>query len=266
MAQAGSERPTVLVTAAPYMWVLKRLEPELIQATLLVPAGASLHTHEPSPRQAINAADARLWLQVGEPVELRVQGLRPDLRKLNLQEGIELLGGQHHGHGHDREHQHGEYDPHTWMSPQIMMRQSERIAEALIELIPEQKAAIEARLKTLLDDLERLHEQIQQRLADKKNKLVLVSHPALAYFCRSYGLAQLSIEQEGKDPTAMQLARILDEARQAKVRRILVVEQHSQRGAELLAEQLGAELVLVNPLSEDYPAMLQSILEAIAND
>jgi len=80
----------------------------------------------------------------------------------------------------------------------------------------------------------------------------MVSHPAYTYFCSDYGLQQFSIERHGSEPGAQAVTELLQEARQKRIRRIIVQPQHSSKGAALLARTLDAEIVEVDPFAEDY--------------
>lgn len=82
--------------------------------------------------------------------------------------------------------------------------------------------------------------------------MLLVSHPAYAYFCRDYNLEQFSIEFEGKDPTPQQLTRVLQQARALKTKKIYIQRQYNNKGAKLVANELGAQLVMLDPYSENY--------------
>lgn len=96
------------------------------------------------------------------------------------------------------------------------------------------------------------------------NRTILVSHPAYAYFCRDYNLTQLSIEFEGKDPMPQQLTKILETARDLKVKKIFIQPQFQNKGAKLIAKELDAELITLDPYSEDYFEMMREIGNRIA--
>ena len=94
--------------------------------------------------------------------------------------------------------------------------QAQTIADGLILLYPEHRKEYEARLQSLMGELDVLDREITAIFQTPHNSAIMVSHPAYAYFCRDYGCEQLSIEFEGKDPTPQQLTRILQLGRQKK--------------------------------------------------
>ena len=74
----------------------------------------------------------------------------------------------------------------------------------------------------------------------------------------------MSIEFEGKDPTPKQLTELLQIARIDNIHTIFTQMQYSTKGAELVAHEIGAKLVNLNPYSQDYFSSLREIAEAIA--
>ena len=85
--------PIVLVSVAPHKFFVEQIAKESVQVHLMVPAGASSHTYEPTPRQMVTAGQAKLWFRIGEPFENRaVQALtshHPDLEIIDLRQGLD---------------------------------------------------------------------------------------------------------------------------------------------------------------------------------
>ena len=94
----------------------------------------------------------------------------------------------------------------------------------------------------------------------------MVSHPAYAYFCRDYQLKQLSIEFEGKDPTPQKLTKILTQARNEHIRRIYIQLQYNNKGAKLIAREIGAEVITLDPYSEQFFASMREIAKAFSQN
>jgi zinc transport system substrate-binding protein len=92
----------------------------------------------------------------------------------------------------------------------------------------------------------------------------MVSHPAYAYFCRDYQLKQLSIEFEGKDPSPRQLTSVLTRARQAGIKTVFIQMQYNNKGAQLIAKELGAKIVTLDPYAENYFIMMREIASHFA--
>jgi zinc transport system substrate-binding protein len=92
------------------------------------------------------------------------------------------------------------------------------------------------------------------------------SHPAFGYYCQEFGLKQLSIEYEGKDPLPQDIVQTLEEAKKSKVRAVFIQKQYNNKGAELIAEKLGLPVYLVDPYAEEYFENLRFITSLIVHD
>jgi zinc transport system substrate-binding protein len=262
---APREKPTVLVTLAPYAHVVKRIAGDLVHVETLIPEGANPHLYEAPPQAVKNHQNADLWIYLGEGFDRKMlQFLKETEQKiltLDVAEGLDLLPGPglcaccHSQEGRDL---------HIWLSPQLMKPQAQRIATALASLLPDHEPAIQEGLQHLLIELDALHISLAGLLSDKKGEVVMVSHPALGYFCREFGLEQVSIEIEGKDPRPKQIAEMLSLAKQRNVRTIFTEPQHSSKGAQVLALELGIPTEQIDPYTENYPDMLGKLAQAIA--
>ena len=98
-----------------------------------------------------------------------------------------------------------------------------------------------------------------------KDRAILVSHPAFAYFCRDYGLLQLSIDNEGKEPLPRDILNTIELAIKHQVRNVIVEPQYGQKGARLIAEQLHLPVHQSDPYSADYINNLRQLAEIISS-
>ena len=83
-------------------------------------------------------------------------------------------------------------------------------------------------------------------------------------FDRTYGLTQLSIEADGKEPSAASMRALVDEAREAGVRVVFVQQEFDRKHAESLAAEIGARIVTIHPLSADWKTEMLRIAESLA--
>lgn len=260
---ADKEQPTVLVSIAPYRYLVEQLTDQ-VHVEVMVPPGADLHTFEPTPRQMMQASQAKLWLRIGEGFEDRLlevlRSYNPSLSVVDLRAKVDLIH-DHEGHQHCS---HDCVDPHIWLSPKQVRIQVESIAAALLELLPQQTGTIVGNLQTLLKQLDALDRETAGLLKKARPKQVLVSHPAYGYLCRDYGLTQLSIEQHGKEPTPRQIDHIIQQARKWKLARVFLVGQFSRKAAEVIAAELDAELVQLDPYLEEYPELIRRTAQGFA--
>lgn len=254
---------TVLVSVAPYRFFVEKIAGDTVTSYVLVPAGASFHTYEPTPRQVLDASRADVWFRIGETFEQHVyealKNHHPEMEVVDLRKGLDLITYAVHPCHHCQQAHGGGEDLHFWLSPRLAKIQANTIADTLIKLYPEHRETYEKRRDSFLKELDALDLEIAQMLKPLKNRWLLVSHPAYAYFCRDYDLTQFSIEFEGKDPTVQQLTKLLQKAKEHSNKRIYIQTQYSNKGAKLVASYLGAQLVTLDPYAEDYFSSMHDI-------
>lgn len=263
--QKVAEKPTVLVSVPPYRFFVNEIAGDTLVVKLMVPVGASAHTYEPTPKQMIQSSHADMWFRLGEPFETKAIAalvqVNPSMQIVDLRKNIPLL------HGCCKHHHHAGAscgsDLHLWLSPKIAKKQAQIIAEALISRYPEHAKLYETNLNGLMDALDQLDVSIRNLLEPVKNRTLLVSHPAYAYFCQEYNFRQIAIEFEGKDPTAKQLTTLLQEAKNSHVRAIFTQPQYSDKAARLIAKEINAKVIEVDPYAEDYFVTLKKIARLV---
>lgn len=263
----SAEQPHVIVSVAPYRYLVEQIAGDTVAVDLLVPTGASGHTYEPTPKQVLAASSAKIWFRIGESFEPNIlralQAHNPDLVVIDLRDGIDLIyGGDEHGATCQC---HGKHtaDLHFWLSARLAQIQARAIAAQLIKSFPENEGLYQKNLDRLLAALQHTDQKLSQELTPVKHRVMLVSHPAYAYFCRDYHLQQLSIEIEGKDPSPQTMNKLLQTVRTLDIRQIYVQPQYSAKGAELFAKELHARLVHLDPYGENLIETLQMIGKAV---
>ncbi len=260
--QSESAEPHFLVSVSPYRTFVKKIAGEDVSVEVLVPAGASAHTFEPSPKQMIKAGQASIWFRIGEPFEAKalqaLQHANPNLIVVDLWEGISLL------HSECKEHRHCGADLHLWLSPANGMIQAKLIAAKLSSTYPEKREIFQKNLESFLNELQDLDAFIRHKTATVKNRTLVVSHPAYGYFCKDYNFTQLSIEFEGRDPTSKQLTTLLQQVKQVSPKAIFTQPQYSDKAAALISKQVNAALIPLDPYAEQYISAMRHIAEMIA--
>lgn len=254
----------VLVSVAPYKYFVEQIAGDTLKTGVMVPAGASIHTYEPTPREMVAASNADVWFIIGEGFETKAikafKSHNPRMAFVDLRQGVDLIQAEGH---HCCKH-HGSEDLHIWLSTRESKVQANNIAHALIQLYPENRELYLSNLQIFLQALDELDREMAETLMPLKSRVIMVSHPAYAYLCRDYNLHQIAIEFEGKDPTPLQLTKVMDEARKNKVGKIYIQMQYNNKGARLIAEHLGAKVVTLDPYSEKYIQMMREIAHQFA--
>lgn len=262
-------KPYILVTVAPHKFFVEKIAGDTAKVGLMVPAGASAHTYEPTPRQMLAASQASIWFRIGEPFETRaiaaLTSHNPKLEIVDMRRGVDLISGDDCHHVGCRCHAHANSaDLHYWLSARQAQIQADTIAQALIAKYPENRELYLANLEKFRQELRQLDQDVAEILQPMKNRTIMVSHPAYAYFCRDYNLKQISIEFEGKDPTPQQLTKVLNQARQLNIKSVFIQLQYNNKGARLIADEIGAKVVTLDPYSEHYINSMLEIAHAFA--
>lgn len=256
----------ILVSIAPYKFFIEKIAGDTVKVEMMVPTGGSPHSYEPTARKVLEAGKADIWFRNGESFEKRaiqaLQGYNPQMTLIDLREGIELLNEEEGGH---QTCSHIDcVDPHIWLSPRLAKQQAETITYALIDLLPKYKKRYQKALQQFQQELDELDRAIQETLGSLKNRFIVVSHPAYSYFSQDYQLVQIPIEFEGKDPTPQQLTHILNKGRESNAKVVFVQAQHRSKGARLVAKELGAVVVELDPLAENYLENMLTIAKNFA--
>ncbi|HEY5236140.1 MAG TPA: zinc ABC transporter substrate-binding protein, partial [Rhabdochlamydiaceae bacterium] len=181
------------------------------------------------------------------------------VKDVNLSEGLDGLSLSDHTCAH---HHEGK-DLHFWLDPIIALQQSKKIYEQLNLLLPEHQKQFTENFKQLTMDLESLDEKIRTELTPLQGSYLLLSHPALGYYCKRYGLHQLSVECEGKEPLPQQVAKVVKEAQENHVKVIFTEPQYNNKGAVLIADKLHLPIYEINPYAGDYFKMMNEITDTI---
>ena len=271
--ETGEKTLSVFVSILPQAYFVERIGGESVTVEALVTPGQSPHTFEPTPQQMARLAEADLYFRIGVGFENslmpRIESTIRGLPVADSREGLRLR--EIEGHHHDEEDEHEEEgeddhegdDPHVWLSVRNAIHMAGTMRDALVRLDPEGKAAYEAGHRSLVADLEALDRRITAILAPVRGRPLFVFHPAFGYFADDYGLEQIAVETGGAEPSARQLARLIEEAREHGVRVLFVQPQFSQKTAEVVAREINGAVVPIDPLARDYIANLERMALAV---
>jgi zinc transport system substrate-binding protein len=277
-AESATGPVRVFVSVLPLKYLVERVGGPHVSVEVMVGPGQSPHTYEPTPRQMTKLSRTRVYYRCGLPFEnvwmKRIADLNPDMRIVDLRDGIALRRLEDHAHDdhdhHDRHHadHEGAYDPdrildpHIWTSPLLARAMAAHIRTSLEAIDPQHAPIYRAGYETLAADLTALDTQLRVRLAGIKNRKFLVFHPSWGYFADAYGLQQIAIEEAGKEPGPRALGRIIDLAKRENIRVIFVQQQFSRTTATTVARAIGGKVVAIDPLAEDYIDNLRKAADA----
>lgn len=253
----------------------------------LVPNGASPETYDPTPRQLAQLAESKACLRISyvgyEMVwSSRLAENAPHVPFMNMSEGIDLIFDSHHAHHHhheghpgnyeeqEEEHHHtaseaeGGVEPHVWNSPANARIIAGNILKAMITLDKAQAESYRIRYDSLCQRIDRCDSLVRELLSQPDaSGAFMIYHPALSYFARDYGLTQIAIETDGKEPSAARMKELNKLCKEKHVQVIFIQPEFDRRNAEAIAKQTGARIVSINPLSYQWEEELIATARAL---
>jgi zinc transport system substrate-binding protein len=256
---ADSGRPVVAASVAPLGDLVGRLAGAAVEVRVLVPPGFEAETYAPAPRQMAALERAVLVIEVGHPAfPLESRFLAPWLERHPRVPRVALAAHFERRAGVDPG------DPHLWTSVLAMRRLAGELARVLESVLPADVEAIRARARRLDAEIAALDAELASRFRAAAGRGFLVFHPALGAFAADYGLEQRAIEQDGKEPSPARLAALIEQARRSGARAVLTQRGTPSRAAVLLAEEIGARTVEIDPMASDWLAGMRRIGAAVA--
>ena len=279
-AAAGCQREdgntgktVVAVTILPQVGFVGAVGGDRVEVVVMVPPGASPHTYEVTPDQMTRLAAASMYASVGSPVEFelawmdKLMAVNKDMLVVDCSKGIRLMemAEEEPGHEHEAggEHGHEGIDPHIWLSvknAKIMVR---NICDGLVRVDAANKDYYEANCAAYLEELTELDGELEADLAGVSNRSFIVFHPAFGYLARDYDLKQMAVEQEGKEPDADYIIRLIQEARERDIRVVFVSPQYSTKSAGVIAGEISGKVVIIDPLAEDFIGNMRAVEAAM---
>ncbi|NVM22512.1 MAG: zinc ABC transporter substrate-binding protein [Desulfobacterales bacterium] len=264
----------VFVSILPQAYFVERVGGDRVDVSVMVGPGHSPATYEPMPKQMGELSKAKLYFRIGVPFEniwmARISKANPNMKVIDTRRGIAFLAARRHQHAEDEQHTEGHPEtsglgnPHIWTSLRLVKIQAQNICDALIAEDLTHRVYYQGNLGAFCDDLDKLDAEIAEILKGVKARKFMAFHPAWEYFARDYGLVQMPIEIDGKQPSAKSLARLIEQALQQGIRVVFVQKQFSKESAGAVARAIKGKVVQIDPLAKDYLTNMRKIAETFA--
>jgi len=251
-----SEKMSVVVSILPQKYLVERIAGEAVAVQVMVPAGSSPETYDPTPQDLLGMSRSALYFAVGdfgfERAWLpRFQEQNPDMRMVDTSAGIPRREAGTH-----------EADPHVWTSPENMKRMGRVVCDELVRADTARAALYRRNFERFCSRMDSLHGRMRQLYAIAPCRTFVIYHPALGYLADEFGLRQIVVEQGHKEPSAAGMGRLIEEIRASGARVLLLQQEFDTRLVETLAGETGLRVVRIDPLSEDWETeMMRIVLE-----
>jgi zinc transport system substrate-binding protein len=273
---SASEGPRVSAAVYPLEFVATEVGGAEVEVVNLSPPGVEPHDLEVSPDQVRSLAQSDLVLFVGGGFQPAVEDIVDDLSGIPVVDGLEtqeeLLEAEHsHEAEGEEEADHGETDPHFWLDPQRLVPLGELVAAELGDVDPENTQIYKDNSSSLAQALARLDREYEAALEDCERNELIVSHEAFGYLTERYGLEQVGVSgiDPEAEPTPGRLAEVAGLAGERGATTIFFEEQVAPDIAEVLSDEIGAGVDVLDPLEFrpegdlDYFDVMRANLEAM---
>ena len=266
----------VTVSILPQKYFVEKIAGEAVTVSVMVAPGSNPAIYEPRPSQMSALAHSRIYFAIGVPFERvwlkKMKALNPEIQIVHTDRSIKkrAMAFRHH---HDEENRQGKtiashgnahqgqgLDPHIWLSPALVKTQARVIKDALLRIDPAHNKVYNKGFEAFESELDQLDAEIREIFAHKgRGNEFLVFHPSWGYFAETYGLKQVPIEFEGKEPSAAEMAGLIQYARSKGIKVIFVQPQFSTKRAEVIAREIGARILIADPLHEHWMQNLREV-------
>jgi zinc transport system substrate-binding protein len=260
--------PIVFVSIVPQKFFVQQIGRGLVDVEVMVRPGASPATYEPKPSQMAKLSSSSAYLAIGVPFERtwidKFRAVNPSMKIIHTDKGIKKIAMAEHLH--DEAHGEGGRpdgipDPHIWLSPTLVKKQAMVILETLKEIVPEHAADLDLNHQTFVEQIDTLDGELRALFKGKEGMQFMVFHPSWGYFAREYGLEQVAIEMEGKEPKPGQLRDLIHHAGENNIQVIFAQRQFSLKNAKVVAKEIDGEVIPVDPLAEDWFGNMRDVAE-----
>lgn len=256
-APAQQKRPTITVSIEPLRFFTEEIAGHNFRVQTMVPDGMNPETYEPTAQQMARLADSRLMVTVGgigfERTWMdRLKANAPNTVIVSASEGITPVKTPA-----------GTDDPHTWMSTRNARHMAWNICRAITMADPADSTTYRQRTERLCQRIDSVDTAVRTRLAKGKARAFLIYHPILTYFAADYGLTQIPVEEEGREPGAAQLESTIALARSKGVKTLFVQRQFSESSVRAVGKAVGATETPIDPLSYDWCGEMLSTAEKL---
>lgn len=285
----SADKIPVFVSIVPQKYFVEKIGGERVDVQVMVQPGASPATYEPKPRQMAGISKARVYFAVGVPFENawldKIAASNPAMMIVHTDQGVQKIplaadhredsahlkkNADHPGGGPQAAAQADEMnrhpsglDPHIWLSPPLVISQAGTIFNALQAVDPLHRADYESNCQAFVSAVKALDAELRNLLAGSQGRQFMVFHPSWGYFAQAYGLKQVAAEIEGKAPKPAQLKELIARARAHAIQVVFVQPQFSAKSAELIAREIGGQVVFADPLAENWPENLRKVAQQI---
>ena len=215
----------------------------------IIPAGADVHTFEPSPSDVEKIQSADLIIANGLGLDSWIQSLidaagKGEADTLLLGEGLDQESGWVYLSNAETP---GTFDPHIWLDPKGAVLYVQRIADHVSRNAPDLAQRIAATSADGITKISAIDADLAVDFAaiDPDQRKIVTMHDAFGYFARAYEIeiVGVAIASPGQDPSAQEIRALIDAIRAAGVTALFSEVQLPSKVLDQIAAETGATVL-----------------------
>lgn len=248
----------VIVSFYPLEYIATSVGGQHVFVQNLLPPGGEPHDFDPSPRQLASIGESDLFIFNGGYFEPWIEKLRKGTfgqasQTINMVNELATRGAV-------LLTRNNAADPHVWLDPLLFKQEIEVIRDALIRVDPAHESEYRANAERLIVDIMYVDERFLGGLTGCQKQDIIVSHDAFGYLARRYNFSTIPISgiSPDEEPSPKDLVKIADLAHAKNINYVFFETNVSPKLSEVIAREVGAETLVLNPLESLTDYELQS--------
>lgn len=268
-SKKGDNKPVIVVSIEPQRYFTEALAGDFFRINCMVPNGSSPETYDPSPKLLMELEKSAIYLRIGyigfeQQWMDKLTANAPHIEVFDTSQGVNLI--MEPGMERAIDHHMSKIEPHLWCSPKNAYIIAKNTADILTSFDRKHETIYQQRYDSLCKHIAQVDSIIRIELKKPTaDKAFAIYHPTLSYFARDYGLLQIPIENNGKEPSPLELKTIINRCKSNNVHIIFVQPEFDTRNAEIIAKQIGARIIKINPLNSDWDKEMITIAKELSN-
>lgn len=239
---AQAEPLKVVATISILADLTRQVGGDLVQVTSIVGPDGDAHTYKPTPQDAKALAEANLIITNG----LGLEGWMGRLIKASGSKATVIVATKGITPRQMVDDGRKITDPHSWQSVANARIYVKNISAALSQALPDQAAALQQQTQTYDAQLAELDNWVKSQLADipTSQRKIITSHDAFGYYSGEYDITLLAPQgiSTESEPTAGQVAKLINQMKAQKIRRVFFENMASPKVVQRLADEAQAQV------------------------
>jgi zinc transport system substrate-binding protein len=241
-----TDKITAVVTFYPLFYMSEKIGGDFVSVTQIVPFNTEIHSWEPSASNIIatdnadiivyNGAGADSWMKTDILPSLSTS---KDRIIVEATQGLTLIANQDNDEGEE----HGQNDPHTWISPYMAKQEGEKIYNAFIQADPTNQEYYSHNWQILENQLTQIDAEYTRGLQNASVSEIFVSHEAFGYLASRYGFEQYGVIGLSGDeqPSATNIANLVEQMEEKQIYVVYVDPVYSTQYAQTIKTEVEAQ-------------------------